>query len=91
MTPEERMESLLATVREAWQREDAEAEIKGVLRPNGLIDLMVSSKRFEGLDGLERESLFWRAFDTIPREMMIYLTYSLLLTPEEAERHFAEL
>lgn len=90
MTPTERLESLLATLREAWHTEDAEADFRGVLRPNGLCDITVISKRFEGVSGTEREGLFWRAFDSIPRDMLVYMTYCLLLTPDESEKHFSE-
>ncbi len=89
MEPQERLDSLLEVVKNTWGEQDSEAEIRGVLRPKGLIDLTVISPKFEGLDGLSRESLFWRAFDAVPRDLLVYMTYCLLLTPEEARRHFS--
>lgn len=89
MEPQERLERLLEVIKETWGEKDSDAEYHGVLRPKGLVDLTVISPKFEGLDGLERESLFWRAFDGVPRDLLVYMTYCLLLTPAEAKRHFA--
>jgi hypothetical protein len=84
-----RLERLLEVIKTTWGEKDTDAEYRGVLRPNGLVDLTVISILFEGLNGLERESLFWRVFDTVPRDHLVYMTYCLLLTPQEAKRHFA--
>src|SRR5690349_20050728 len=76
-------------VREQWQREDPELRVSSRLRPDGKIDMTVVSRLFAGKDGLEREAFFWPTFADVPDSELISMTYCLLLTPEEAERHFA--
>ena len=51
--------------------------------------MRVVSHLFAGKDGLERESLFYPVFDPVPKTDMLYMTYCLLLTPQEAARNFA--
>ncbi|HZO91157.1 MAG TPA: hypothetical protein VFB38_22720 [Chthonomonadaceae bacterium] len=84
-----RQERLERIVRERWGARDPEAQVTSVLRPDGKVDMTVVSRLFEGLGGLEREALFWPTFDPVPKSDLIYMTYCLLLTPEEAARHFA--
>lgn len=86
---EARLERLIGIVREAWGDRDAEAEVSGTLRRDGKVDLRVVSGLFVGKGGLEREAFFWPAFESVPKSELIYMTYCLLLTPDEALRHFA--
>ena len=83
-----RLERLTGIVREAWGAVDADAEVSGTLRQDGKVDLRVVSRSFEGKGGLEREAFFWPAFESVPKSELIYMTYCLLLTPDEALRHF---
>jgi hypothetical protein len=71
----------------AWDRD---SEVQARIRPDGKLDLTVISRRFEGLDSREREAEFWVALDPVPEFEMVFLTYGLLLTPQEAEREFSE-
>ena len=75
---------------ERWGAKDPEVVVNSRLRPDGKVDITVISREFEEKGGLEREALFWPVFDPVPKPEMIYLTYCLLLTPNEAARHFAE-
>jgi len=72
---------------EAWDRD---ATVRTGIRPDGKLDITVISCRFEGMDSREREAQFWVALDPVPEIEMVYLTYCLLLTPQEAEREFSE-
>lgn len=87
---EERRSSLERLLRERWSAKDPEVVVSSRLRPDGKVDFTVISRLFEGKDGLEREAFFWPVFDPVPKSELIYLTYCLLLTPDEAARHFAE-
>jgi hypothetical protein len=78
-----RLENL---VREQWSARDPEARVISRLREGGKIDLTIVSRLFAGQDGLEREALFWPVFASVPKSELIYMTYCLLLTPEEAEK-----
>ncbi len=80
------LESLVARVRERWGGEDPELRVTGSVRPDGLFDLKVTSRIFEGKDGLEREAFFWQTFRDLPRETLVRMTYCLMQTPEEAGR-----
>jgi hypothetical protein len=80
---------LEAVVREQWGERDPEVQVSSVLREDGKVDMTVVSRLFEGKDGLEREAFFWPTFAPVPKSDLIYMTYCLLLTPEEAARHFA--
>lgn len=76
-------------VRERWRSQDPDVRVSTRLREDGKIDMTVVSERFAGKDGLEREAFFWPVFDPVPRDDLVQMTYCLLLTPEEAARHFA--
>ena len=82
----ERLETL---VREEWQKRDPDAEVFSTMRGPNKIDMRVVSHLFEGKDGLEREAFFYPVFETVPKTDMLYMTYCLLLTPQEAARNFA--
>lgn len=69
----------------AW---DPEATVRSVARPDGMLDVTIISRRFEGLDSRDREEAFWPALDPIAKADMVYLTYCLLLTSEEARQSF---
>lgn len=71
-------------VRQGWSERDPEVQVSSVLRDGNKIDMTVISKRFEGLEGRDREASFWPVFDPIPKYDLVYMTYCLLLTPEEA-------
>ncbi len=86
---ESRLERLVTIVREEWGARDADAEVRGTLHGDGKADITVISQLFADKDGLEREAFFWPAFESVPKSELIYMTYCLLLTPEEAERHFS--
>ena len=75
-------------VRERWGEQDPAVQVSSVLRAGGKIDMTVISDLFAGKDGLEREAFFWPVFDPVPKSELIYMTYCLLLTPEEASLHF---
>ena len=86
---ETRRQRLEATVRDEWGRRDPEGRVASTLRPDGKVDLRVVSTRFKTLDDRDREALFWPVFESVPREDLIYMTYCLLLTPEEEALHFS--
>ncbi|MCW3099217.1 MAG: hypothetical protein JWL77_4835 [Chthonomonadaceae bacterium] len=73
-------------VRQGWQERDPEVRVSSVLRDGNKIDMTVISKLFASLEGRDREAEFWPVFDPIPKYDLIYMTYCLLLTPEEAAR-----
>ncbi len=85
-----RQNRLEQIVRERWGEQDPAVVVTSSLRDDGKVDMVVVSRLFEGKDGLEREACFWPAFASVPKSDLIYMTYCLLLTPEEAARHFAE-
>lgn len=60
------------------------------LRPDGKTELRVITAKFVGLEGREREALLWEALREMPTAQMLTMTYSLLLTPDEAQRYFSE-
>ena len=86
----DRQARLEASMRAAVAEWDAGAEVRCALRPDGKMDFTVISRRFEGSDDREREADFWLALDPLPKSEMVYLTFCLLLTPEEAERSFGD-
>jgi hypothetical protein len=86
---EARRARLEALIRARWGEQDPDARIASTLRSDNKIDVTVVSRLFEEKDGLEREAFFWPVFASVPRSDLIYMTYCLLLTPEEAARHFA--
>ena len=73
-------------VRQGWRERDPDVQVSSVLRDGNKIDMTVISKLFAGLEGREREALFWPVFDPVPKYDLLYMTYCLLLTPEEAVR-----
>ena len=77
---------LEAVIRGGWHARDPEAQVTSVLRADNMIDITVVSELFEDKNGLEREAFFWPVFDPVPKYDLIYMTYCLLLTPEEAAR-----
>ena len=81
-----RLETL---VRENWGPKDTDLQVFSTLRTDNKIDMRIVSPLFEGKDGLEREAFFYPVFAPIPKTEMLYMTYCLLLTPEEEARVFA--
>src|SRR5947199_1043492 len=81
---------LETVVQEQWGALDPDVQVSGLLHADGKIDLTVVSRLFEGKDGLEREAAFWPVFASVPKSELIHMTYCLLLTPQEAARHFAQ-
>ena len=77
---------LEAVVWQGWVERDPAVQITSVLRDGNKIDMTVVSKLFAGLEGRDREAFFWPVFDPIPKYDLLYMTYCLLLTPEEAAR-----
>ena len=73
-------------VRQGWSERDPDVRVSSVLRDGNKIDMTVISKRFEGLEGRDREASFWPVFEPIPKYDLVYMTYCLLLTPDEAAR-----
>lgn len=73
-------------VRQGWRERDPEVQVSSVLRDGNKIDMTVISKLFEGLEGRDREACFWPVFDPVPKYDLVYMTYCLLLTPEESAR-----
>jgi hypothetical protein len=73
-------------VRQGWQERDPDVQVSSVLRDGNKIDMTVISKLFAGLEGRERDAEFWPVFEPVPKYDLIYMTYCLLLTPEEASR-----
>jgi hypothetical protein len=86
----DRQVRLEALLRERFHDMDPDAVVRSAVRPDGKVDLTVVSRLFEGKDSREREGLFWPVFDPVPKSELIYLTYSLLLTPDEARHDFGE-
>jgi hypothetical protein len=76
-------------IRAGWSERDPEVQVSGKLRSDNMIDLTVVSVLFVGKSGLEREAFFWPVFAPVPRADLIYMTYCLLLTPDEATRQFS--
>jgi hypothetical protein len=87
-TAADRGESLTALIRSCAAAWDPQSEVRANARPDGKLDVTVISGRFEGLDSRSREAEFWPALEPVPKSEMIYLTYCLLLTPQEAEHDF---
>ena len=81
-----RLESLI--LREL-HKEDAQVKVISRLREDQKIDVTVISTLFEGRDGQARESLFWRVFAETPKSELIYMTYALMMTPDEAKQFSA--
>ncbi len=79
------LEELIARVEERWKAEDPDLIVKGTVRPDGLFDLQVTSRLFEGKDGLEREAFFWQTFRDLSRDTLVRMTYCLMQTPQEAK------
>ena len=79
----------LSAVSEAWQMIDPGGQTRVRIREDGLAELIVVSSLFEGKDSAEREALFWPALHDLPRDVLMRMTYSLLLTPKEAAQYFA--
>ena len=77
-------------IQRAWSDTDPSAKVEARVRPDGKRELIVVSSLFEGTDSAEREALFWPAVRDLPRDLLVQMTYSLLLTPDEANRYFAE-
>jgi hypothetical protein len=75
-------------IRERWSVLDPEVVVSSRLREGMKIDITVISRSFEGKDDLERSASFWPVFEPVPRSELIYMTYCLLLTPEEAADYF---
>jgi hypothetical protein len=71
-------------VRQGWRERDPEVQVSSVLRDGNKIDMTVISTQFAGLEGRDREARFWPVFDPVPKYDLVYMTYCLLLTPEEA-------
>ena len=84
---QQRLERLLS---ERWCEQDPDAVVRSSVRPDGKVDITVVSSLFEGRDSREREGIFWPVFDPVPKSELIYMTYCLLLTPEESNRNFSE-
>lgn len=76
-------------IRAYWSAQDPDVQVSSLLHADGRIDLTVVSRLFADKDGLEREAFFWPVFAPVPKSELIQMTYCLLLTPEEAARHFA--
>jgi hypothetical protein len=87
----DRQVRLEALLRVRLHELDHNAEVRSAVRPDGKIDVTVVSRLFEGKDSRDREALFWPVFDPVPKSELIYLTYCLLLTPDEARRDFGEM
>jgi hypothetical protein len=69
---------------QGWRERDPEVQVSSVLRDGNKIDMTVISAQFVGLEGRDREACFWPVFDPVPKYDLVYMTYCLLLTPEEA-------
>lgn len=83
---QDRLETL---IRLQWSEVDSEVVVTTKLRNGKKVDVTVISSLFEGKDGLAREAFFWPVFETVPKSELIYMTYCLLLTPDEAATHFS--
>ena len=70
--------------------EDPAATVTSCLRDGCKIDMTIISRRFEGMDDLERSAYFWPMLEEVPRSELVYMTYCLQLTPDEAMELFAE-
>ena len=68
----------------AWREQDPGVVIRTRERADGLLDLTVVTRLFEGMEAFEREPLLWSALRDLTRYDAIHLTYSLLLTPSES-------
>ena len=82
---------LETAIRDRWRQQDNEADFRFSVRQGGLMDVTVVSRLFQGCDDREREALFWPVFEPVLKSDRVFLTFCLLLTPEEANRYFAEL
>src|SRR5688572_3138661 len=79
----------LRAVSNAWRTIDPAGDSRIRIRDDGLAELIVVSNLFEGKESTEREAVFWPALQELPRDVLMRMTYSLLLTPKEADQYFA--
>ena len=89
MDDESRRE-LQSRIRQAWIPRDSRAVVKVEPRDDGKLAVTLISAAFEGLDSFQREELFWPVMRDFPNDILVQMTYSLLLTPEEAGGYFSE-
>lgn len=75
---------------DSWHEIDPSGEIQIREHSDGKADLIVVSSLFEDRDSSEREAIFWPALRNLPLDLLVHMTYSLMLTPEEALQFFAE-
>ena len=81
---------LFERVAESWREIDPSGQIQIRKHADGKADLIVVSSLFEDRDSSEREAVFWPALRNLPLDLLVHMTYSLMLTPEEARQFFAE-
>jgi hypothetical protein len=74
----------------AWREIDPQGEVRYRRRENGQFEFIVVSSLFEGLDSGEREALFWPSLRNLPDSLLVRMSYSLLLSSDEAARLFAD-
>ena len=84
------MRNIETRIRSAWNRRDADAAIRVDQREDGKLAVTLISTAFDGLDSFEREALFWPVMRDLPNDILVRMAYSLLLTPDEADRYFAD-
>jgi hypothetical protein len=53
------------------------------------IRIRLIDPRFGGIDRVDREEEIWRYLEALPEELLADVTMLLVLTPEEAEKSFA--
>ena len=78
----------LAATLAAWRSIDPHSDMRIQYREDGLAEVLVVSELFQDKQSSEREALFWPAVRDLPRDVLVRMTYSLLLTPDEAARYF---
>jgi hypothetical protein len=83
-------QQLQSQIEKNWNPRDNRAIIRVEPRDDGKLALTVISEAFEGLDSFQREELFWPVMRDLPNDILVQMTYSLLLTPDEAGGYFAE-
>jgi hypothetical protein len=72
-----------------YEREYSPAKAEAYRKNSVSIRIRVIDPRFGGVDRVDREEEVWRYLEALPEELLADVTMLLVLTPEEAEKSFA--
>ena len=86
--PDEIVEQIAQRLAE-YEREHSPAKAEAYRKNSVSIRIRVIDGRFGGIDRVDREEEVWRYLETLPEEVLADVTMLLVLTPEEAEKSFA--